>query len=179
MAGRWPPGPNRPPSVTAGLRSRRRFGVWPSALVEHLLVDAFPASYFLSVATAEETIKLTLVWLLALGLGTYRRRDGMALGAAVGSGFAAFESLGYAFSTVRTAGDIDVVAIVEIQMTRGVIPTSATRCGLLWQQADCSPPLGLRACYTSDRSVHQSLQRPSLTLIQPRSPQAGHFSQAL
>ncbi|MCB9413428.1 MAG: PrsW family intramembrane metalloprotease [Actinobacteria bacterium] len=96
-------------------------GLWPAALVEHFLTRLIPDGYFLSVALAEETVKLAIVILLAVGLTSYRRRDGLLLGAAVGLGFSAFESAGYAYEAVRSQSAIDIPAIVEVQLSRGLL----------------------------------------------------------
>lgn len=95
-------------------------GVWPSALVEHLIVKAVPDAYFPTVALTEETIKAIIVWFLAGGLAFYRRRDGLVLGAAVGLGFSAFESFGYAFDIAKTTG-LNVPAVLETQLSRGLL----------------------------------------------------------
>ena len=96
-------------------------GVWPAALIEHLLTGLVPVGYFLWVAVAEEVVKLAIVVLLAVGLTAYRRRDGMALGAAVGLGFSAFESAGYAYDIARAQGTLNVPAIIEVQISRGLL----------------------------------------------------------
>lgn len=96
-------------------------GVWPAALIEHELTRLVPVGYFLWVAVAEEAVKLVIVVLLAVGLTGYRRRDGMMLGAAVGLGFAAFESAGYAYEVVRSQGTMDIPAVIEVQVSRGVL----------------------------------------------------------
>lgn len=98
-------------------------GVIFCALVETLILPTHPILYFPGVAVIEETTKAVLVVLLARKLGTYFIRDGMVLGAAVGFGFASFESCGYAFnaviaSTNRTA---DVFSMVETELTRALL----------------------------------------------------------
>lgn len=95
-------------------------GVWPSALVEHVIIAAVPDGYFPAVALTEETVKAVIVWFLAGGLAFYRRRDGLMLGAAVGLGFSAFESFGYAFEIAKTS-DLNIPAVLETQLSRGLL----------------------------------------------------------
>ena len=96
-------------------------GLWPVALLEHLLTGWFDDGYFLWVAMSEETVKLAIVIVLAVGLTSYRRRDGMLLGAAVGLGFSAFESAGYAYLAVRAQSTLEIPTIVEVQVSRGLL----------------------------------------------------------
>lgn len=96
-------------------------GLWPAALMEQVLTGRFDDGYFLWVAISEEVVKLVVVIVLAVGLTRYRRRDGMLLGAAVGLGFSAFESAGYAYETVRGQSTLDIPAIVEVQLSRGLL----------------------------------------------------------
>jgi RsiW-degrading membrane proteinase PrsW (M82 family) len=48
-------------------------------------------------------------------------RDGIVLGAAVGFGFAAFESAGYAFNALFTAGGPSLLNLVETEVLRGIL----------------------------------------------------------
>ena len=57
---------------------------------------------YLGVGLIEEAVKLAALWLLAWRLPRYTMRDGIVLGAAVGFGFAALESAGYAFNALFT-----------------------------------------------------------------------------
>jgi RsiW-degrading membrane proteinase PrsW (M82 family) len=61
------------------------------------------------------------LWLLARRLGRYTMRDGIVLGAAVGFGFAAFESAGYAFNALFTAGGPSLLNLVETEVLRGIL----------------------------------------------------------
>lgn len=96
-------------------------GVWPSALVEHLFVSAVPVGYFPAVAITEEVVKFGIVVVLAIGLTRYCRRDGLILGAAVGLGFSAFESAGYAYEAVGKQGSVSIPSIIEVQVSRGLL----------------------------------------------------------
>jgi RsiW-degrading membrane proteinase PrsW (M82 family) len=48
-------------------------------------------------------------------------RDGIAFGAAVGFGFAAFETAGYAFNAVFTLGGLSLENLVETEVLRGIL----------------------------------------------------------
>jgi RsiW-degrading membrane proteinase PrsW (M82 family) len=77
---------------------------------------------FVGVGLIEEFVKL-----LALAFVVRRRkhlhglRYGLLLGAAVGFGFAAFESAGYAFNAALTLRGLDLRALLETEMLRGLL----------------------------------------------------------
>ncbi len=96
-------------------------GVLSSALLESLLLMHLQILYYLDVAVVEECVKLALVWLLARRLAFYCRRDGMLLGATVGLGFSGFESAGYSFNAFISHRTVDVLAIAETQISRGLL----------------------------------------------------------
>jgi RsiW-degrading membrane proteinase PrsW (M82 family) len=73
------------------------------------------------VGLIEEAVKLAALWLVARRLPRYTMRDGIVLGAAVGFGFAAFESAGYAFSALFTAGGPSLLNLVETEVLRGIL----------------------------------------------------------
>src|SRR4029453_3039057 len=69
---------------------------------------------YAGVGLIEEAVKLAALWLLARRLPRYTMRDGIVLGAAVGLGFAALESAGYAFNALFTQdGGLSLVDLVE------------------------------------------------------------------
>ena len=76
---------------------------------------------YLGVGLIEEAVKLAALWLLARCLPSYTPRDGMVLGAAVGFGFAAFESAGYAFNALFTASGPSLLNLVETEVLRGIL----------------------------------------------------------
>jgi protease PrsW len=76
---------------------------------------------FVGVGLIEEAVKLAALWLLARRLPRYTMRDGIVLGAAVGFGFAAFESAGYAFNALFTAGGPSLLNLVETEVLRGIL----------------------------------------------------------
>ena len=48
-------------------------------------------------------------------------RDGIVLGAAVGFGFAAFETAGYAFNAALSLGGLSLTNLVETELLRGIL----------------------------------------------------------
>jgi hypothetical protein len=76
---------------------------------------------YLGVGLIEEAVKLAALWLLARRLARYTMRDGIVLGAAVGFGFAAFESAGYAFNALFTAGGPSLLNLVETEVLCGIL----------------------------------------------------------
>ena len=79
---------------------------------------------FLRVGLIEEFVKTVFVALVAIGIMSFRTRDGIALGAAVGFGFAALESSGYAFSAfLPIHGHFirSVDSLMATELARGVL----------------------------------------------------------
>ena len=95
-------------------------GLLGSALIEDFWTAAWPRVFFFDVAVTEEVVKLAAVWLLALPLAVYLRRDGMLLGGAVGLGFSAFESTGYAFNALVGGRHIGA-DVLAVQAVRGLL----------------------------------------------------------
>jgi RsiW-degrading membrane proteinase PrsW (M82 family) len=73
------------------------------------------------VGLIEEAAKGVAVALLARGLPRYRMRDGLILGGAVGFGFAAFETSGYALSAAITPGGVSLEDLISIEVLRAVL----------------------------------------------------------
>lgn len=92
-----------------------------SALIEVRFLAHHPLSFYLGVAIVEELVKVAFILILARGLPFHQRRDGMMLGAAVGLGFSAFETAGYAFNRIVAFGQVDVGAVVETELVRGLL----------------------------------------------------------
>ncbi|QVQ54949.1 PrsW family intramembrane metalloprotease [Spiractinospora alimapuensis] len=76
---------------------------------------------FLGVGLIEEAVKILAAAIVARHLTRYTVRDGLLLGAAVGFGFAAFESAGYALSAVITERGLDIMAVVQVEVLRGML----------------------------------------------------------
>ncbi len=95
-------------------------GVLGASILESGLANVSGLAYF-AIALIEEGVKLAVLWLLARRLPYYTVRDGMVLGAAVGFGFAAFESAGYAFNALFTSHGLSLLNLVETEALRAVL----------------------------------------------------------
>jgi len=96
-------------------------GVLGASVLESAVLNREPGLGFVGVAVIEEGAKLAVLWLLARHLGRWAARDGMVLGAAVGFGFAALESAGYAFSALFTRSGLSLLNVVETEVLRGIL----------------------------------------------------------
>ncbi|MFD5797849.1 PrsW family intramembrane metalloprotease [Streptomyces diastatochromogenes] len=96
-------------------------GVLGAAVMESYLLHPSPGM-FTGVALIEEAAKLgALVFALRRQPAVRGIRAGLVLGAAVGFGFAALESCGYAFAAVVSADGIDLRTLLETEILRGVL----------------------------------------------------------
>jgi protease PrsW len=96
-------------------------GVLGASVLEGALLRQPSGLAFLGVGLIEEAVKLAALWLLARRLPRYTMRDGIVLGAAVGFGFAAFESAGYAFNALFTSSGLSLLNLVETEVLRGIL----------------------------------------------------------
>jgi RsiW-degrading membrane proteinase PrsW (M82 family) len=96
-------------------------GVLGASVLEAALLRTPSLWGYAGVGLIEEAVKLAALWLLARRLPRYTLRDGMVLGAAVGFGFAALESAGYAFTALFTPNGLSLVNVVEIEALRGAL----------------------------------------------------------
>ncbi|BCJ41282.1 hypothetical protein GCM10010168_89580 [Actinoplanes ianthinogenes] len=95
-------------------------GVLGASVLEAYLL--YPSPWlFLGVGLIEEAVKLVALIVLTRHLRTRSLRDGMILGAAVGFGFAAFESAGYAFTALFTVDGLSIVQLVQTELIRGLL----------------------------------------------------------
>lgn len=95
-------------------------GVLAASVLEAYLLN--PSAWlFAGVGLIEEAVKLGALALLTRHLATKTVRDGMILGAAVGFGFAAFESAGYAFTALFTVDGLSLMQLVETELLRGLL----------------------------------------------------------
>lgn len=95
-------------------------GVLSASILEAWLVQDAVFQY-LVVGLIEEFVKGLALVLVSLRLSRYTTRDGIVLGAAVGFGFAALESSGYAFNAVLTAQGLSLVSLVQTEVLRGIL----------------------------------------------------------
>ncbi|HEX2355563.1 MAG TPA: PrsW family glutamic-type intramembrane protease [Micromonosporaceae bacterium] len=96
-------------------------GVLGASLLETALLAHLSALAYVAIGLIEEAVKLAVLWLLARRLPYYTMRDGMVLGAAVGFGFAAFETAGYAFNALFTQSGLSLLNLVETEALRAVL----------------------------------------------------------
>ncbi|MDT7699026.1 MAG: hypothetical protein QOJ30_1351, partial [Pseudonocardiales bacterium] len=96
-------------------------GVLGASFLESALLRQPSGLGYVGVGLIEEGVKLAALWLLARRLPRYSMRDGMVLGAAVGFGFAAFESAGYAFNALFTSQGLSLPNLVETETLRGLV----------------------------------------------------------
>jgi RsiW-degrading membrane proteinase PrsW (M82 family) len=96
-------------------------GVLGASLLEAEFLKRPSALTYLEVGLIEEAVKLAALWLLARRLPRYTMRDGIVLGAAVGFGFAALESAGYAFNALFTTRGLSLENLVETEVLRGIL----------------------------------------------------------
>jgi RsiW-degrading membrane proteinase PrsW (M82 family) len=95
-------------------------GVVGASVLEAYLLH--PSAWlFLGVGLIEEGAKLAALASLTRTLAVKSVRDGMILGAAVGFGFAAFESAGYAFTALFTVDGLSLMQVVQTEVLRGLL----------------------------------------------------------
>jgi RsiW-degrading membrane proteinase PrsW (M82 family) len=118
------------PELTGGLVARAFIvggvlGVMAASILESLLIRPGMAMFF-GVGLIEEGVKLLALMFISRGMTTRTIRDGIVLGAAVGSGFAALESSGYAFNAllVIQSGEpigLSLSDLVLTELLRGIL----------------------------------------------------------
>jgi RsiW-degrading membrane proteinase PrsW (M82 family) len=100
-------------------------GLIAASLLEFWLVYGTGPIGLLKVGFIEEFVKGAAIILLALGLRSYATRDGMVLGAAVGFGFAALETSGYALASLFVVQGqqlfLSLPSVVFTELVRGVL----------------------------------------------------------
>jgi protease PrsW len=95
-------------------------GVLAASLLEVWLLQNGPLLY-LGVGLIEELAKLLALLVVAWGIKRFTMRDGIVLGAAVGFGFAAFESSGYALNALFTPHGPSLLSLVYTEVLRGIL----------------------------------------------------------
>jgi len=96
-------------------------GVLGASVLEAAFLKQPSVATYLGVGLVEEAVKLAALWLVARRLPRYTMRDGIVLGAAVGLGFAALESAGYAFNALFTMEGLSLQNLVETEVLRGLL----------------------------------------------------------
>lgn len=95
-------------------------GVLGASVLEAFLLHPSPWLFGM-VGLIEEAVKLGALVIVARGVPRRHARDGIVLGAAVGFGFAAFESAGYAFNSLFTVHGLSLTSLVQTELLRGVL----------------------------------------------------------
>ncbi|MFD2081804.1 Membrane proteinase PrsW, cleaves anti-sigma factor RsiW, M82 family [Actinopolymorpha cephalotaxi] len=95
-------------------------GVFGASLLESYVLHPSPL-LFLGVGLIEEGAKLAALVFVTRHMTRRHTRDGVVLGAAVGFGFAAFESAGYAFNAMITEKGLSLPDLVQTELLRGVL----------------------------------------------------------
>jgi RsiW-degrading membrane proteinase PrsW (M82 family) len=96
-------------------------GVLGASALEAQFLEQPSLGTYIGVGLIEEAAKLAALWLVAWRLPRYTMRDGIAFGAAVGFGFAAFETAGYAFNAIFTLSGLSLRNLVETEILRGIL----------------------------------------------------------
>ncbi len=100
-------------------------GILAASFLEYWFVYGPGLRGNLKVGLIEEFVKGAAIVVLALGLRSYTTRDGMVLGAAVGFGFAALESSGYALAALFVVQGqnlaLSLSSVVLTELVRGVL----------------------------------------------------------
>jgi protease PrsW len=96
-------------------------GVLGASVLESAFLRQPAGLAWVGVGLIEEAVKLAALWLIARRLPRYTMRDGIVLGAAVGFGFAALESAGYAFNALFTPNGLSLLNLVETEGLRGIL----------------------------------------------------------
>jgi RsiW-degrading membrane proteinase PrsW (M82 family) len=95
-------------------------GVLGASALEAYLLNPSVWMY-VGVGLIEESVKLGALALLTRNLAVKSVRDGMILGASVGFGFSAFESAGYALTSLFTASGLSLSNLVTTELLRGLL----------------------------------------------------------
>jgi RsiW-degrading membrane proteinase PrsW (M82 family) len=95
-------------------------GVLGASVLEAYLLYPSPWLY-VGVGLIEEAVKLAALALLTRRLEVKSIRDGLILGATVGFGFSAFESAGYAMTSMFTEHGLSLTNLVTTELVRGVL----------------------------------------------------------
>ncbi len=115
-------------------------GTFSAALLEPMFIRNLDMQTAFIVGLIEELSKIVGVLVIARRRRHDSELDGLVLGAAAGMGFAAFESVGYAFTAfLRTGGSFS--AVVGVTMLRGILSPvghgtwTSILCGVLFRES--------------------------------------------
>lgn len=106
--------------IVEGFALGGTLGILLAVFGEYLLLSSGTLRYF-GVGLIEEAAKLVALWLVARRLRSYSMRDGIVLGVAVGFGFAAFESSGYALVALFGPHGLELHNMIGTVVERGLL----------------------------------------------------------
>lgn len=95
-------------------------GVFAASILEPIFIHRLNIVTAFQIGLIEEFVKILGVLVIARRWGHDSELDGMILGAAAGMGFAALESMGYAFVVLLESGG-SLSATVVVTLMRGVL----------------------------------------------------------
>jgi RsiW-degrading membrane proteinase PrsW (M82 family) len=114
-----------PRRVLAAFILAGAIGVLAASMLEFWVVFGPGPLGNLKVGLIEELVKGLAIVIFAWGLHSFTRRDGMVLGAAVGFGFAALESSGYALASLFVVQGqhlyLSFSSVIVTELIRGVL----------------------------------------------------------
>lgn len=96
-------------------------GTLAASLLETYLLDTTSVWVYAGVGFIEEGAKVGALMLVGRNLVRRTPRDGIILGAAVGFGFAGFETSGYALNALLSGDRFDLTAMVQTELLRGLL----------------------------------------------------------
>ena len=103
------------PTVALSFLYGGLLGVFAASLLEPLFIRSLSFLTAFEVGIIEEFVKILGVLVIARRRGHDSELDGLLLGAAAGMGFAALESMGYAFvALIRSGGSLSSTVIVML-----------------------------------------------------------------
>ncbi|HET9849846.1 MAG TPA: PrsW family glutamic-type intramembrane protease [Candidatus Dormibacteraeota bacterium] len=114
-----------PRRITTAFIVGGALGILVASTLEFWLVYGNGPLGLLKVGFIEELVKGVAIVLIAWGISSFSTRDGMVLGAAVGFGFAALESSGYALASLFVVQGqhlyLSLSSVVFTELVRGVL----------------------------------------------------------
>jgi RsiW-degrading membrane proteinase PrsW (M82 family) len=103
------------PTVSLGFLYGGLLGVFAASILEPLFIRNLSFLAAFQVGAIEEFVKILGVLVIARRRGHDSELDGLLLGAAAGMGFAALESMGYAFvALIQSGGSLSTTVIVML-----------------------------------------------------------------
>lgn len=109
-----------PQIVISGFVVGGAVGVLLAVAFEYILLGDGALQY-VGAGLIEEAAKLMAILIIARGLRQYTLHDGLVVGAAVGFGFGAMESSGYALVSMFTPNGLSLANLVDTEVLRGVL----------------------------------------------------------